>query len=292
MITQFKKLAIADNSDLSVLAVVPNINEGVDGASAFFYSRSEDKINIEDSQEPIYKLSHEVRAVGLPVASVDTSDLDSLADLDNKVLATAVGIDGVLVFDDPVRLTWLDHFDNITAWKFDLNVHSYPEYTGGKAGGGVFVGENILALYENKGTDGVLNGFTVTNFVTSVDGSEQTLEHSDDGSTATFLFKKILFPFAGETLTLSADINNIVDNGHSAELVIRFYDSSDSEISTESVSFSSTGRKSITASVPTNTVKVEVGLESDDDGTATGTTSYDVQDFALRVDGQSKYTRY
>jgi len=297
MQTLFKKLAIVDVNDLTKNAVVPNIAEGIDGATAFGYENEYDMISIENMQELPYVVTHTLEIRGLPTSNV-TDYMSHFNDPDVDTEISAIGTDGALISLDPVKLEWIEKPSEGKIWKFRAVVKTLPyrEDGNGRKGGGLHLGENLLSVYKwaDASGDGIANGFSINNFTSpTFSNGDQTLTHPADGTTADFSFPSLLLPYDGEQLTFAIDVNSIpVDGGHSSDIRIEFFDDTDTITTTQSVSFSTTGRKSVSATIPADAVYAKVSLVSVDDGTATGDTDYVVADPSLRVDGNSVYTSY
>lgn len=296
MQTLFRKLAFIDQNDLTKSAVIPNIAEGVDGATAFGYENEYDMLSIEDMQELPYSVTHTLEIRGLPTSSV-TENMDYFNDPDIDTVMTAIGTDGAMLALDPVKLEWIEKPAEGHIWKLKATAKTVPfrEKDTGRKGGGIHISENLLQVYSwaDADGDGVANGFTNNGFSSPVfSGGEQTIEHPDDGSLALYSFEDLLLPFEGDELTFAIDVNSITDSGHDADVRIVFYDDADTVISTQSVSFSTTGRKSVSATIPSGTIYTRVSVASEDTGGASGTSIYTLADPSLRVDGKDVYTGY
>lgn len=292
----FKKLAIVDENDLTKRAVIVNIAEGVDGATAFGYENEYDMISIENMQELPYSLNHTLEIRGLPTSSV-TDYMDHFNDpaVDTKV--SVIGTDGAMLALDPLKMEWIDKPNDGRVWKLKATAKTVPyrEKNNGRKGGGIHLGENLLDVYSWADTDGdnIANGFSITNFTSPVfTGGQQSLDHANDGSLATFSFEDLFLPFSSEELTFAINMDSLTLNGHTLDVRIEFFDELDSVISTATFNFSTSGRKSVSANIPSSAVHARVSFASEDDGTATGTSSYTLSDPSLRVDGEDTYTAY
>jgi len=190
MQTLFRKLAISDANDLTKRAVIPNIAEGVDGATAFGYENEYDMISIEDMQELPYAVTHTLEIRGLPTSDV-TEDMEYFNDPDVDTNLSAIGTDGALISLDTVKLEWITKPNEGVIWKLKAVVKTLPyrENDTGRKGGGLHIGENILNVYswEDADSDGIANGFTSTNFITpDFSNGQQDLTHPADQTTATY----------------------------------------------------------------------------------------------------------
>lgn len=293
--TQFNKLAFSDETDLSKAEVIVNVSEGVDESTSFGYEVSYENISIEDNQQTPFKAMHTLTAIGLATSGVNKTNLLDLADPDAKAMIAIIGNDMVLVSLDPVKLEFIDKFDSGNFWRFKATVQSVPylERTTGRRGAGLHVGSNMLSVYAftDADSDGVANGTDASDFTSpSFSNGVQTVTVPNTGLIYSYDFPTMFFPFVGETLTLSTQVDVTVDGGHTNRLELRFYDDAGSLISTEaSASFSTSGRKSVTATIPANTVEIQAAVVSED-ATATGTSELDISEPALRVDGKTVYT--
>lgn len=292
----FKKLAIADTNDLTKIAVISNIAEGVEGATAFGYENEYDMISIENMQELPYSVMHTLEIRGLPTSNV-VEDMQHFNDPDVDTELTVIGTDGAMLSLDPLKLEWIKKPNEGYVWKLKATAKTVPdrEQNNGRKGGGIHLGENLLDVYEWGDADGdnIANGHTITNFTTpNFSGGEQDLNHPNDGTIATFEFVDLFLPFEGDQLTYSIDVPSLTLNGHLPEIRIEFFDDTGSITLTQSVSFSTTGRKSVSATIPSGAVHARVSFVSEDDGSATGTSTYNLADPALRVDGKDVYTPY
>lgn len=294
-VLNLKKVAIYDPvADES--HVFSGIIEGVDEAANFWYSVEPQTINIEDNQLAPDRLNHTFNVRVLPETGV-SSFFDNIIQNERDVYISAVGIDGGFFMGDfgtssrPVKLTYAKKYDGAVEsykieatrsapWGYDLGTGLYS--------GGVWSGQNLIGNYswaDNDG-DGLANGWSETGFTSvSFSAGQQTLEA---GTTPVSFANRIVFPFEGEQVTLSINIDSITGDYSENTIRIVFLDSSGSSISPiNDHPITSTGRVSLTLTVPEGTVQLSAQVRMSSN---TGTVINEVSDPMLRVGASTEYT--
>lgn len=298
MLTHIKKLAIIQDTTTDVIVLLSNISDGVDGASTFGYSTEETALTIEDGQTVMDALEHtlDIRTIA---DSDEASQLESWTDNLTKVNIVGVGIDGSLLIGDgqtgegSVRFYKDDQFDQRKAFKIFATRKTTPGFDSdtGIHENGIFAGQNLLGGYVWGDADGggVADGWSATGFTTtSFASGVQTLEAD---TTARDFQRAIWFPFPGEQITFS--VNNDSRSGTYAteQIEIEFVDTSGSVISSQTSTFSTTGRKSVSATVPSGS-DVAKAICRFSIQASSGTVTNEVSDPSLQIGTGTTYTKY
>lgn len=117
-----------------------------------------------------------------------------------------------------------------------------------------YAGPNALRLYDvSQGSASLLSGFSADASVTpSVSGNVQTVatDTKDDGVE----HERILFPFVGATVVASADFSGATVRFN---IGVRFLDATGATISEVMNDYIASGRRSVEATVPANTVYIQ-----------------------------------
>lgn len=235
MITVLKKLALYEPVGQN-LVILDNVNEGADGASAFFYAEETDEIKILDAQTIKTKLrvSFDITALR---DSTAYNLISTWARTGVKVQATALGIDGAVVWRELtsiVKNQKLSTHDLISAKLMLDAVPGYgpvsqaliDNYKSGRTNSGVHAGKNLLMVYDREiGNTTQLSGYIRggQGFITSQLNGVQTLIILP-GQTSNILFQLnqnpnqngnstgvtgVLFPFIGEKLSFGLEVTSI-----------------------------------------------------------------------------------
>lgn len=116
---------------------------------------------------------------------------------------------------------------------------------------------NAMAPFQDLDSNGLADGFTLTGTTTaqSFTSGVQSLTSAVD---ITF-FRRLIIPVNGLTLEYSVDLESLHANGN-VQRFISFKNISGTEISNDNSTFSTTGIKTRTITLPTNTFYVDVGV--------------------------------
>lgn len=297
MINHIKKLAIIEDASPDNIVVLSNISEGVDEASTFGYETEEAALTIEDGQTIHDAIEHtlDVRTI---VPDSGDSQLQTWTDNLTSVYVSAIGVDGGILFGDvqtgegAVRFYKDDQFSERKAIKIMATRKTIPGYDSstGLFENGIWVGSNLLAGYEwaDADSDGMADGWGnegATFNVTTFTSGQQTLEA---GTSVSRFVRRIYFPFEGEEVTFSLDNDSRTGTYATEEISIQFIDDSDAVISTETTTFSTTGRKSVTGTTPANTIKINVLFSI---AASSTTVTSVISDPALQLGTKTTYTK-
>lgn len=292
-----KRIALTDANDLSKTETIINVSDMGDGASSFVYSTDYEEVTIRDMQKLPFTVTHTIEMIGLPTSDINTANLDAFADPDTDSRLAMIGTDGALVAQESVKVEYLDKHNDGLFWRIKITFKTKPfrEDDTSRKAGGLHVGENILALYQfiDSNGDGIADGWSNNGFDTvSFASGTQSLDANNDGGEARLDFEKLFFPFNGEQLTFAVNVDTYTNNGHSESILVEYLDDTGSVIQTDSTSLSSTGRKIVTSTIPDNAVEVIVAFRSNDTGSATGISSYDLSEPSLTVDGDDTFREF
>lgn len=292
-----ERIALTDANDLTKTETIINVADGMDGATSFVYDNDYEMLSIKNMQEVPYTVTHTIELIGLPNSDVNTANLDAFADPDTDSRIAMIGTDGALIAQETVKCEYIDKHNDGLFWRFKVTFKTLPyrEIDDSRKGGGLHVGENLLALYKfvDSDSDGVADGFTNDGFDSaSFSNGVQSLSANADGGTARLNFEKLFFPFDGDQLTFAINVDAYTNNGHSESILIEYLDETGSVTQTDSVSVSSTGRKIVNSTIPSDAVEVVVAFRSNDTGSASGTSDYELSDPLLSVDGDDTYREY
>jgi len=295
MILRIKKLAVIEDASPDNVVNLTAITEGVDGAAAFGLTNEHELLEAENGQAVLDRADPTLDVRVLKPSSSDITTLEGWADNRTDVYISALTLDGGYFFGDrqttsgAVKITTNEDLSDNDVYAFQVQRQTTPGFDPdtGLHQNGFWAGSNLLGGYEWADADGggTADGWSATGFTTtSFSSGTQTLE----ADTTQRDFERALYlPFEGQQLTFS--INNDSRSGSYAteQIEIEFLDSSDSVISSSTTTFSSTGRKTVTDSIPANTVQVVCRLSLQ---ASSGTVTNDVSDPALKLGTDSTYS--
>jgi hypothetical protein len=266
VINHLSLLALANASDLSESVVLSNIMDGVDGAAAMFYSQERvDDIQIEAKDTILVKLNHQIDARVLR-SSADATLIEGWKDSQTKLVASAYGLDGGLVWNVGTLVSDLKQFDNTVVLSLLLTKQTPPGWTDGVRE--IHIGENLLGLFKvDEGDGDAWYGFTPS--ATSSEAAGVLTLPASQEVVSTSLY----FPFEGRQLVGSVERVT----GSTGTVGLRFFDDSGSTISTVTENLGA-GRTSVTTSIPANAVRVSLVV-------AAGGSQITAQEPALRLIG-------
>lgn len=293
-----RKLAVWDDT-ASNLHILSGLAENDNEASNFWYSTEETESRIEDNQIGPGTIGHTLDVRVLPDSSAATN-LQTIVDNERAVFISVLGIDGGVLMGDiesdnkKCRLSYGKRFDGTVEdykimatkrgpWGYDTST--------GQHSAGVWAGRNLLLGYEwgDADSDNIADGWSATGFTSTTFASgTQTLEAD---TTQRDFERAIFFPFEGEEITFS--IGNDARSGTYAteQIEIEFRDTADAVISSQTSTFSSTGRKSVTATTPSGSNLLKVVCRFSIQASSATVTS-DVSDPALLLGSDSTYTAH
>ena len=150
MIAQLSKIALTDGTNTVVLS---NILEGVEGSASFGLSTTQNEILYEDSQTlgitDVYVF--DVRVVRS--SSADSAILQNWANNQVPLLMSGVGIDGVIIWNEPSLIRLNDEFGGkLIADQIYMTIETGRGYVNGKRP--VYVGSNLLGNSDILGRGG------------------------------------------------------------------------------------------------------------------------------------------
>jgi len=297
MINHLRKIAIVEDASPDNVVVLSNVTEGVDGAATFGYSMSEQTVTAENGQTIMDMMDHELDIRTLVGSSSEETDLDSFVSSETEVYVAGLLIDGFLHFGDKQTTSELARIGKANKYS-DRKSHGIMITKRGTPGfdpstgihsGGVKAGANGLGLYVwgDADSSGVADGWSATGFTTSTFATgTQTLEAD---TTQRDFERAIYFPFESEQITFAINNDSRTGTYTTEQIELEFVDSSDSVISSQTTTFSSTGRKIVTGTTPANTVQVVCRLSLK---ATSGTVTNEVSDPSLRIGTETTYTKY
>lgn len=301
MIRHLRKLAIINDASPDEVAILSNVTEGVDGASNFGLGDNDEvqPLSIEDQQTIHHKLTRSLDIRTLVGTSSEGTNIDGYVNNQTPVYLAGLGVDGFVLIGDRETTTGQallvkhEQKSDRKVWAFGVTREVQPGHDTdtGLFEDGFWVGENGLGAYlwADRDSDGVADGWSATGFsTTSFSGGQQTLEAD---TTQRDFQRSIWFPFEGETLTFSIDIDSRTGSYATEQIEIEFVDTSDTVISSTTTTFSSTGRKSVQATTPSGSslarVVCRLSLQA-----ASGTVTEVVSDPMLALGTATTYTRH
>jgi hypothetical protein len=288
MALYLKKLAVFNTNSSEVTTLV-NVMEGAEGSAVFGYNQTDSALVVANGQKQQFKQTHTVSLSILPPTGTSETQMNAILASPESAPVKLAGMsdDVFLLWDEQAYLVQKDEYGDTLTRNLNMTKDATIGYRGDapfkkKA---VYSGGNLLALYDVLSGDGdVLNGFTTFGSITaSCVGAVQSITRGAD-ATAAVVSRPILFPFNGESLTLSMFVNS-ANAGYS--FGIDFFDETETFISTSSESTTgATSRKSMSAVVPSGTAFISVFFRP---GATTGNTLV-FQAPALRLAGLTAYT--
>lgn len=257
MISLLKKLALLEpvSGDMVVLS---SINDGVDGASVFFYSQERGDLVIEDGQTVLLDLNHnfDVRVLR---DSTEYTTMKGWSDNLTKVRATALGIDGEVIQEEPVLLVLNQQFTNADVLALMMTLKAVPGYTGGVSNG-TSSGDNLLRIRDVRSGDGdFIHGFSAVGTITQSEANGvQTVNTAAASSGVRFV--KLFDPYPGTNRRARVTVSSVTGDW---SLVIRALDDTETLISAMSEGFNATGDISVDFQLPADTVWVEYEISQE-----------------------------
>ena len=308
MILHIKKLAIIqrddpdNNSGDDTIVLLDNISEGAEGSSIFGITNEHGELKVNASEVYINSANPtiDVRVLN-PTGDAYTgkTNVDQLKEWANEledvyVVGLTVG-GGVVFFGDrqsssTARIVVNEQLSNNDVFAIKITSKSTFGFSTstGIYQGGFWVGKNLLGIHEwgDSSGDGIANGWSASVFASeSFSNQQQTLE--SDTSTGIFS-KSIFFPFEGETVTFSIDVDTY-PTGEDVARVEAVTVSPSGSVVTSQQDFNSTGRVSVSATVPSgNSALVFRVRQSGAAGNVTGVYSYPM----VSLTGSTTYTKF
>ena len=309
MILNIKKIAIIqkddpdNNSGDDTIVFLDNISEGVDGSSVFGITNEPNELKINAGETYIDKTnpSLDVRVLK-PTGDAYSgqSNLDQLKEWANNqedvyIVGLLIG-GGVFFMGDRATGVTCKIVNNeqlsdndIFAFKSTLSAPIGFNTSSGIYSSGFWVGENVLGIHEwgDASGDGLANGwgengsFDSFSFATN----QQTLV--SDTSTGIFS-KSFFFPFEGETITFSIDVDTFPTGEDVALIEITTVATDGTSVNTQN-DFNSTGRATVSKTIPSGNSAIIARLrQSGAAGNVTGVYS----DPMLSLTGSTTYTKF
>jgi hypothetical protein len=253
MIAQLVRLALADASDLSDNVVLTNISEGVDGAAAMFYNAEDNSVLTTGAGDSL--LNSQLHTIDIRAlwGSAEQTKLYGWVTARTKLIATAYGLDGALVWRQPVLLAATEGTDNTITARVRMTAVTLFGYApnGGKV---VHIGPNLLRTFD------VLNG-TATNWYgftasspSEISRSGDTITYAPAGSATNSLTNRLFYPFPGERLAFGLTSANINTD---CTVSLAAFNAAGSQISASSLVVSGTGAFTQTFTLPALTVSIQ-----------------------------------
>lgn len=292
-ILRLTNLAIIEDASPDNVVNLTPVTEGPEGSAVFGATNEHENFEIQAGQIVLDRASPELSVVCLKPDTADITQIESWVDNQTNVYVAGTSLDGGLFFGDAqntLKAIKLQSNESVTdndLYAFTVGKETPPGFTDGLYQNGFWIGKNLLGMYKwgDTDADGVADGWSATGFsTTTFTSGQQTLEAD---TTRRDLERAIWFPFEGQEITFSIDIDSRTGSYATEQIEIEFIDGTGSVISSQVTTFSSTGRKSVTATVPSTTVKVisRLSLQS-----SSGTVTEVVSDPALKLESESTYS--
>lgn len=265
---QLENLSIIDSSVSPIETFnLVNIAEGTGGASVFGISADENNLTVGAGQTKLSarNLALDIRTL---YSSGEATALKAIAVAQTPVHIVGLGIDAFLVIGEfgvngsRKLISAYDQYDGVRSLPFKCTARGVAGYGANDVWENYFYyGKNFLSSikWNNAVNSLIATGWTIASgFANSFASGAQTLV---GGLTLGKFYRRVYFPFVGEQVTFSMDVDLIDSNITNTTIEMEFLDDTVSTISTSSTAFSTTGRKSITATVPSGTVLIELRIE-------------------------------
>lgn len=319
MILNLRKLALIQKDDTNnggsdTVVELININDGVDGAAVFGLVNEHDENQIEGGMVYTYAGNQtlDIRVLK-PSAEANSAysgqtllqQLKDWADNQTDLYVSGITIDGFVLFGDAqealytIKIVANEQLSDNDIFALKITRKSDFGYNpdNGLYYGGFYAGKNALGMFAwgDADGDGTADGWSVTRFTDTFDTANGEQDLTDDDTTNTNLFGRLVyFPFVGESLTFSIDVNAFNEYGgdYNPRLILAYFDKDDSLISTDTQSISSTGRVSLTATVPATTVSIAARFASQQVSAGSQPLDVSLANPALRIDGGTTYTKF
>lgn len=292
------------NSNENTNVVLLNIRDGVDGASAFGFTAEPDEIIISKGETYVPSVSMSMNIATLkPVGDAYTGktkidQLEEWAINKEDVYISALTLDGFILMGDihssfaPIKITVNENLtsNDVLSVKSSRKSNLGYDTSTSVYQGGVYAGKNALSIYDWADADssGLADGWTGAGFNSSTFSSgQQNLESPDSSS---LFYKDVSLPFDSQRYNFSINFDSVGANIDTLKIRLQFRDASGSVLQNSDQDVSSTGRFSVTGLSPSGTSVVRVTIQSI--ATIGNTLSFTVSDPALRIDGESTYTKF
>lgn len=301
MLRHLRKIAIINDASPDEVAILSNVTEGVDGASNFGLGDNDEieYLTIEDNQQVHDRITRALDIRTLVGESGEETNIDGYVSNKTPIYIAGLGVDGFVLIGDaqtsnePILLVKHEQHGDNDVWALEATKTSLVghDVDTGLYESGFWVGENGLGAYlwADADSDGIADGWSATGFTsTSFASGAQTLEAD---TTQRDFERAIYFPFEGETLTFSINNDSRSGSYSTEQIEVEFVDTSGSVISSQTSTFSSTGRKSVQATTPSgsNLSKVICRFSIQ---ASSGTVTNDVSDPMLSLGTSTTYTRF
>lgn len=257
---ELHKVGFVNPLDLSETVVLSTILDGVGGATRSFVEEEPETFVLEDGQDIHDGQIFTFSMAGLPNA--DTAQIYTW--ISNRTKLTIVGYSykDFLLMENVVITRLVDSSMRI-AWKLGAKKAGTIGYKNAKLGTETMMGENLFNMYffEVGSTATIAGGWSKTGGTSSFAGGAQTF--STTGVSAVHFQRDIPFPFP-EQLTARINVTTTPTVGTGIALEIGAFDNTGTIIGTfESLAITTSGVKSVTKTMPSNTefvrVRVKVG---------------------------------
>lgn len=289
---------VEDASPDNYVNLIP-VTEGPEGSAVFGTTNEHETFQVQAGQLILDRASPELSIVCLKPDTADITQIESWVDNQTDVYIAGLTLDGGIFFGDAQttsKLVKLQANESVTdndLFAFTITKETPPGFapSTGIYQNGFWVGKNLLAMYQWGDADsgGVADGWSATGFSSTSFGSgQQTLEAD---TTQRDFERAIWYPFEGQQVVFSIQIDSRTGSYATEQIELDFVDNSGSSVSTQTTTFSATGRQSVTGTVPTGSDVVKVicrlSLQS-----SSGTVTEVVSDPALKLNSDSTYTKY
>lgn len=270
-----------------------NVTEGVDGSSVFGFNSEELSVTIEDGQTHFYGVedAFDIRTLK---ESDYASNLSQIADNSRNVYVSGLTPSGFILIGDKqtsseVKLAYNQQFSNPFAFSLLITKTSTPMWDGENSlfEGAMWSGENGLGihLWGDRDSDGLADGWGSTFDTDTFSSGAQSLTTD----TGTGVFSKSLYlPFTKQ-VTFSIDVDSRTGTYATEEIEITALDIAGNTIQSLDTNVSSTGRKSVSGTLPANTVSINVFYGA---SASSGNVTTEVSDPAIRRGTTSTYTKF
>lgn len=244
---ELQKVGFTNPNDLTETVVLSTILEGAGGATRSFVEEEPESFTFEDNQVIHDGQTYTFTMAGKPTA--DISQLYAWADAGTELTITGYAYNEAIQIDNAV-ITFLQDPSERRVWKITARKTGPINFDdSGKLGTEFMMSANLLNMYnwQEGSTSGLAAGWSKTGGTTSFSSGQQTF--STTGSSDLYMDRDIYFPFRNLDLTFFITIDAITENDD-VRIVLQYYNSSDSELGTQSVALASgTGLLSVTRSV-------------------------------------------
>lgn len=301
MIRHLRKIAIINDGSPDEVAILSNVTDGPDGASNFGLGDNDEiqRLSIEDNQSIHNRITRSLDIRTLVGTSGEDTNIEGYVSNQTPIYIAGLGLDGFTLIGDKqtsegqILLVKNNQRSDNEVWAIAATRDVQPGHDPGTGlfESGFWVGQNGLGGYEwaDADSDGVADGWSASGFsTTSFSSGQQTLEADTTERTFT---RGVYFPFEGEQITFSLNIDSRTGSYATEQIQLVFFDTSESVISSTTETFSSTGRQSVTATTPTGSslsyIECQLDLQA-----SSGTVTEVIKDAALRLGTSTTYTKH